>query len=97
YEDQGKTMDYFSLFFSFFLFFSLSFSFFLFFSLFFFFFCFFFFSFCSRFFCYGSGDPFVMHAGDCVLQPPEIRHRVLEWYFSFLFLFSLPLSLFSFF
>jgi quercetin dioxygenase-like cupin family protein len=25
-----------------------------------------------------QGDPFVMHAGDCVLQPPEIRHRVLE-------------------
>ena len=25
-----------------------------------------------------QGAPFVMHAGDCVLQPPEIRHRVLE-------------------
>lgn len=25
-----------------------------------------------------QGDPFVMYAGDCVLQPPEIRHRVLE-------------------
>ncbi len=25
-----------------------------------------------------QGDPFVMVAGDCVLQPPEIRHRVLE-------------------
>ena len=25
-----------------------------------------------------QGQPFVMHAGDCVLQPPEIRHRVLE-------------------
>ena len=25
-----------------------------------------------------QGDSFVMHAGDCVLQPPEIRHRVLE-------------------
>ena len=25
-----------------------------------------------------QGDPFVMHAGDLVLQPPEIRHRVLE-------------------
>lgn len=25
-----------------------------------------------------QGEPFVMHAGDCVLQPPEIRHRVLE-------------------
>lgn len=24
-----------------------------------------------------QGDPFVMVAGDCVLQPPEIRHRVL--------------------
>src|SRR3954471_23986956 len=24
------------------------------------------------------GPPFVMQAGDCVLQPPEIRHRVLE-------------------
>jgi mannose-6-phosphate isomerase-like protein (cupin superfamily) len=25
-----------------------------------------------------QGDPFVMEAGDCVVQPPEIRHRVLE-------------------
>jgi quercetin dioxygenase-like cupin family protein len=25
-----------------------------------------------------QGPPFVLHAGDCVLQPPEIRHRVLE-------------------
>lgn len=25
-----------------------------------------------------QGDPFVLHAGDCVLQPPRIRHRVLE-------------------
>lgn len=25
-----------------------------------------------------QGEPFVMRAGDCVLQPPEIRHRVLE-------------------
>ena len=25
-----------------------------------------------------QGEAFVMHAGDCVLQPPEIRHRVLE-------------------
>ena len=25
-----------------------------------------------------QGDPFVMSAGDCVLQPPRIRHRVLE-------------------
>lgn len=25
-----------------------------------------------------QGDPFVMHPGDLVLQPPEIRHRVLE-------------------
>lgn len=25
-----------------------------------------------------QGPPFVMSAGDCVLQPPEIRHRVLE-------------------
>lgn len=25
-----------------------------------------------------QGDPFVMNAGDCVLQPPEIRHQVLE-------------------
>lgn len=25
-----------------------------------------------------QGEPFVMHAGDCVLQPPQIRHRVLE-------------------
>lgn len=26
----------------------------------------------------GQGPPFIMNAGDCVLQPPEIRHRVLE-------------------
>lgn len=26
----------------------------------------------------GQGEPFVMQAGDCALQPPEIRHRVLE-------------------
>jgi mannose-6-phosphate isomerase-like protein (cupin superfamily) len=26
----------------------------------------------------GQGEPFVMHQGDCVLQPPQIRHRVLE-------------------
>ena len=25
-----------------------------------------------------QGAPFVMEAGDCVLQPPHIRHRVLE-------------------
>jgi mannose-6-phosphate isomerase-like protein (cupin superfamily) len=25
-----------------------------------------------------QGEPFVMHAGDCVLQAPGIRHRVLE-------------------
>jgi quercetin dioxygenase-like cupin family protein len=25
-----------------------------------------------------QGEPFVMHAGECVLQPPRIRHRVLE-------------------
>jgi len=25
-----------------------------------------------------QGEPFVMHAGDCVLQAPTIRHRVLE-------------------
>ena len=25
-----------------------------------------------------QGEPFVLHAGDCVLQPPAIRHRVLE-------------------
>ena len=25
-----------------------------------------------------QGPPFVMQAGDCVLQPPEIRHQVLE-------------------
>lgn len=25
-----------------------------------------------------QGPPFVMHPGDCVLQPPEIRHRVLR-------------------
>ncbi len=25
-----------------------------------------------------QGEPFVLHAGDCVIQPPQIRHRVLE-------------------
>ena len=25
-----------------------------------------------------QGDPFILEAGDCVTQPPEIRHRVLE-------------------
>jgi quercetin dioxygenase-like cupin family protein len=25
-----------------------------------------------------QGEPFIMHEGDCVLQPPTIRHRVLE-------------------
>ncbi len=25
-----------------------------------------------------QGDPFVMTAGDCVVQPPHIRHRVLD-------------------
>ena len=25
-----------------------------------------------------QGDPFVLRAGDCVIQPPTIRHRVLE-------------------
>jgi quercetin dioxygenase-like cupin family protein len=25
-----------------------------------------------------QGEPFIMGAGDCVLQPPRIRHRVLE-------------------
>lgn len=25
-----------------------------------------------------QGEPFVLNAGDCVLQPPQIRHRVLE-------------------
>jgi quercetin dioxygenase-like cupin family protein len=25
-----------------------------------------------------QGEPFVLNAGDCVLQPPTIRHRVLE-------------------
>ena len=25
-----------------------------------------------------QGEPFVLEAGDCVLQPPGIRHRVLE-------------------
>ena len=25
-----------------------------------------------------QGLPFVMHAGDCVVQPPEVRHQVLE-------------------
>jgi mannose-6-phosphate isomerase-like protein (cupin superfamily) len=26
----------------------------------------------------GQGEPFTLNAGDCVLQPPGIRHRVLE-------------------
>jgi quercetin dioxygenase-like cupin family protein len=26
----------------------------------------------------GQGEPFRMHPGDCVLQPPQIRHRVLR-------------------
>lgn len=26
----------------------------------------------------GQGEPFLLHAGDLVLQPPTIRHRVLE-------------------
>ena len=25
-----------------------------------------------------QGEPFIMREGDCVLQPPQIRHRVLE-------------------
>tara|TARA_B100000029_G_scaffold99593_1_gene89726 strand:- start:353 stop:1390 length:1038 start_codon:yes stop_codon:yes gene_type:complete len=25
-----------------------------------------------------QGDPFIFKGGDCILQPPEIRHRVLE-------------------
>lgn len=25
-----------------------------------------------------QGEPFVLHAGECVIQPPRIRHRVLE-------------------
>jgi len=25
-----------------------------------------------------QGEPFILNAGDCVLQPPRIRHRVLE-------------------
>lgn len=25
-----------------------------------------------------QGEPFILQAGDCVLQPPQIRHRVLE-------------------
>lgn len=25
-----------------------------------------------------QGPPFILHAGDCVIQPPRIRHRVLE-------------------
>ena len=25
-----------------------------------------------------QGPPFILEAGDCVIQPPEIRHRVLE-------------------
>ncbi len=26
----------------------------------------------------GQGEPFILNEGDCVLQPPTIRHRVLE-------------------
>lgn len=26
----------------------------------------------------GQGEPFVLNAGDCVIQPPQIRHRVLR-------------------
>ena len=25
-----------------------------------------------------QGPPFILKAGDCVIQPPQIRHRVLE-------------------
>ena len=25
-----------------------------------------------------QGSPFIFQAGDCILQPPEIRHQVLE-------------------
>ena len=25
-----------------------------------------------------QGEPFILHAGDCVIQPPTIRHRVLD-------------------
>ncbi|HVA99213.1 MAG TPA: cupin domain-containing protein [Bacteroidia bacterium] len=25
-----------------------------------------------------QGEPFILNAGDCLIQPPEIRHRVLE-------------------
>jgi len=25
-----------------------------------------------------QGEPFILNAGDCVTQPPQIRHRVLE-------------------
>ncbi len=25
-----------------------------------------------------QGEPFILNAGDCVIQPPQIRHRVLE-------------------
>lgn len=32
----------------------------------------------SRLVYENQGEPFLMKAGDCVLQPPEIRHRVLE-------------------
>ena len=28
----------------------------------------------------GQGEPFILSEGDCVLQPPHIRHRVLESY-----------------
>ena len=26
----------------------------------------------------GQGEPFILYPGDCVIQPPEIRHQVLE-------------------
>ena len=33
---------------------------------------------CAKVVYEDQGPPFVLSAGDCVLQPPEIRHRVLE-------------------
>lgn len=33
---------------------------------------------CARLVYEDQGPPFIMNAGDCVLQPPGIRHRVLE-------------------
>jgi mannose-6-phosphate isomerase-like protein (cupin superfamily) len=33
---------------------------------------------CARLVYEDQGEPFLFSAGDCVLQPPEIRHRVLE-------------------